>query len=164
MNSSDILKRLIELSHELGREDRQLAILGEGNVSADLGDGTFYVKASGSQLATIDAVGFTRVEMAPIFEALERPELTDEEVRKVLESCQTRLHGCLRWKPFCTRFASRKAVPNGWATHIQFRCCVFSAVSLGHHPSSATSFPMKSWSADGILPSCRMSTPAFDLP
>ena len=71
MKPPEILKRLIRLSHELGREDRQLAILGEGNVSADLGDGTFYVKASGSQLATIDADGFTRVKMSPILEALD---------------------------------------------------------------------------------------------
>ena len=71
MKPADILKRLIWLSRELGREDRHLAILGEGNVSADLGDGTFYVKASGSQLATIDAAGFTRVKVSPILEALD---------------------------------------------------------------------------------------------
>jgi rhamnose utilization protein RhaD (predicted bifunctional aldolase and dehydrogenase) len=88
MKHRDILKRLIQLSHELGREDRRLAILGEGNVSADLGDGTFCVKASGSQLATIDAAGFTRVKLSPIFKALDRPDKTDEEVRKVLETCR----------------------------------------------------------------------------
>ena len=77
MKARDILKRLIWLSHELGREDRQLAILGEGNVSADLGDGTFYVKASGNSLATIDADGFTRVKAAPIRAALDQvPELS----------------------------------------------------------------------------------------
>ena len=86
MSSSGILKELIQLCHELGREDRQLAILGEGNVSADLGGGEFYVKASGSQLADIDAKGITRVRMQPIFDALESPDKTDEEVRKVLES------------------------------------------------------------------------------
>jgi len=88
MKTAGILKRLIRLSYELGREDRQLAILGEGNVSADLADGTFYVKASGCQLATIDASGFTRVNMSPIFEALAQPDKTDDEVRKVLESCR----------------------------------------------------------------------------
>jgi rhamnose utilization protein RhaD (predicted bifunctional aldolase and dehydrogenase) len=86
MSSSGILKQLIGLCHDLGREDRQLAILGEGNVSADLGGGEFYVKASGSQLADIDAKGITRVKMQPIFDALESPNKTDEEVRKVLES------------------------------------------------------------------------------
>lgn len=88
MKPADILKRLIWLSRELGREDRHLAILGEGNVSADLGDGTFYVKASGCQLATINAAGFTRVTVSPILEALTQPRKTDNEVRRVLEACR----------------------------------------------------------------------------
>ena len=88
MKSAEILKRLVQLSHELGREDRQLAILGEGNVSADLGDGTFYVKASGQQLATIDSDGFTRVKMSPILAALEDPGKTDDQIREVLETCR----------------------------------------------------------------------------
>jgi rhamnose utilization protein RhaD (predicted bifunctional aldolase and dehydrogenase) len=108
MSHSAILKELIQLSHELGREDRHLVILGEGNVSADLGDGTFYVKASGSELATIDADGFTRVRMEPVFGALEYPDKTDDEIRKILEnsrvdkkarlpSVETFLHAiCLR--------------------------------------------------------------------
>ena len=85
MKSRETLKRLIWLSRELGREDRQLAILGEGNVSADLGDETFYVKASGSQLATINAAGFTRVKVSPVLEALDQSIQTDDEVRSVLE-------------------------------------------------------------------------------
>ncbi|HEY3930972.1 MAG TPA: class II aldolase/adducin family protein, partial [Verrucomicrobiae bacterium] len=88
MKPAEILKRLIQLSHELGREDRQLAILGEGNVSADLGDGTFYVKASGSQLGTIGKDGFARVKMQAIFDALDSPDKTDDEVRKILEACR----------------------------------------------------------------------------
>lgn len=31
-----ILKKMTALSHELGKEERKLAILGEGNTSADL--------------------------------------------------------------------------------------------------------------------------------
>lgn len=88
MKATHTLKRLIRLSHELGREDRHLAILGEGNVSADLGDGTFYVKSSGSQLAAINAAGFTRVQVSPILEALAQPRKTDDEVREVLEACR----------------------------------------------------------------------------
>lgn len=37
------LQDLIGLSRELGREDRQLAILGEGNTSVDNGDETFWI-------------------------------------------------------------------------------------------------------------------------
>lgn len=85
MKSRETLNRLIWLSHELGREDRQLAILGEGNVSADLGDGTFYVKASGNQLATINAAGFTRVKVSPILAAIDQSPRADAEVRSVLE-------------------------------------------------------------------------------
>jgi hypothetical protein len=33
------LDSLIKLSREIGKEERRLAILGEGNTSADLGDG-----------------------------------------------------------------------------------------------------------------------------
>lgn len=86
---SGILRQLIELSHELGREERQLAILGEGNVSADLGGGQFYVKASGCQLAGIDADGFSRARMQPILKALDGSEKSDGEVRKILEDSRT---------------------------------------------------------------------------
>jgi rhamnose utilization protein RhaD (predicted bifunctional aldolase and dehydrogenase) len=44
---------LIALSRELGREDRGLAILGEGNTSARLTADVFLVKASGSRLSTL---------------------------------------------------------------------------------------------------------------
>jgi rhamnose utilization protein RhaD (predicted bifunctional aldolase and dehydrogenase) len=88
MKPVEILKRLVRLSHELGREDRQLAILGEGNVSADFGDGTFYVKASGCQLGGIGMNGFTRVRMQNVFDALDASDKTDQEVRKVLEDCR----------------------------------------------------------------------------
>jgi rhamnose utilization protein RhaD (predicted bifunctional aldolase and dehydrogenase) len=53
----DPLARLLELSHQLGREERKLAILGEGNTSTRLGADTFLVKASGSNLATLGPAG-----------------------------------------------------------------------------------------------------------
>ena len=52
MKHSSIVDRLLALSHDLGREDRDLAILGEGNTSADNGDSTFWVKASGTSLGS----------------------------------------------------------------------------------------------------------------
>ena len=74
------LSSLIALSRELGRPERELAILGEGNTSADAGDGTFWVKASGSQLAMIEAGGFSQVRLAPMLDLLEAPRLSDEQV------------------------------------------------------------------------------------
>ncbi len=108
MNEANLERRLLQLAHELGREDRRLAILGEGNVSADCGDGTFLVKASGCELRTLEASGVTRVRMEPVFAALEQPKKNQAEVRAVLErsrvdasaklpSVETFLHAiCLR--------------------------------------------------------------------
>jgi rhamnose utilization protein RhaD (predicted bifunctional aldolase and dehydrogenase) len=80
MQNNTVLTALIALSRELGQPERELAILGEGNTSADAGDGTFWVKASGSQLAGIDAAGFSRVRLAPILEMLDAPHLSDAQV------------------------------------------------------------------------------------
>jgi len=80
------LERLILLSRQIGREDRRLAILGEGNTSSDLGDGTFLVKSSGCSLSDLDESGVSRVKMAPILAALDDQTLDDSGVRSVLES------------------------------------------------------------------------------
>jgi rhamnose utilization protein RhaD (predicted bifunctional aldolase and dehydrogenase) len=85
MEADLVLKQLIDLSHELGREDRGLAILGEGNTSADCGDGTFWVKASGFELSTIEENGFSRVSMDAVLELLARDNLTDEQVSEGLQ-------------------------------------------------------------------------------
>src|SRR5829696_4747836 len=80
MQNDTVLDALIALSRDIGRPERELAILGEGNTSANLGDGTFWVKASGSQLALIDADGFSRVRLAPMLELLDAPRLSDAQV------------------------------------------------------------------------------------
>jgi rhamnose utilization protein RhaD (predicted bifunctional aldolase and dehydrogenase) len=75
---------LLDLSHELGREDRMLAILGEGNTSARVSAGTFLVKASGSNLATLDRGSLTRCRMEGLLALLERDKLADSEVTAAL--------------------------------------------------------------------------------
>ncbi len=84
MQHEAILDQLIWLSHELGREDRQLAILGEGNTSAACDDGTFWVKASGSQLGTITAQGFSQVKTAAMMDLMARDQMDDHEVGRAL--------------------------------------------------------------------------------
>ncbi len=78
--------KLIQLSRRIGREDRRLAILGEGNTSTDLGDGTFMVKSSGSSLSDLDEGGVSRVKMDPILAALDDGALDDSGVKQVLEA------------------------------------------------------------------------------
>lgn len=50
---SEKIAALLKLSHDLGREERDLAILGEGNTSCRVDEDTFLVKASGSSLANL---------------------------------------------------------------------------------------------------------------
>ncbi|MES2694719.1 MAG: class II aldolase/adducin family protein [Verrucomicrobiota bacterium] len=66
------LERLLALSHELGREERKLAILGEGNTSARGEGGQFWVKASGSNLATLSPLGLTECRSAELVALLDR--------------------------------------------------------------------------------------------
>ena len=84
MQEKAVLKELIHLSHELGKEERGLVILGEGNTSADCGDGTFWVKASGSQLGTSDESSFSRVNMSYILDLMKADYLSDEQIEKEL--------------------------------------------------------------------------------
>jgi len=85
VDATAILKELIIISRELGREDRQLAILGEGNSSADLGDGTFWVKASGSQMGTIDESGFSRCSHEAVTALLNKGTLTQQQIAEGLQ-------------------------------------------------------------------------------
>ena len=78
---------LIGLAHKLGREDRRLAILGEGNVSCRLGDGEFLVKASGTSLATLDDSGLTRCRYEPLL-ALLGGDAADAEALAALEAAR----------------------------------------------------------------------------
>jgi rhamnose utilization protein RhaD (predicted bifunctional aldolase and dehydrogenase) len=76
----DILNELVALSRRLADPALDYVILGEGNTSAAVDEGTFFVKASGVSLRDIPETGFVRVRRAPILELLERPSVTDEEV------------------------------------------------------------------------------------
>lgn len=76
----DPLSALLELSHQLGREERKLAILGEGNTSTRVSPETFLVKASGGNLATLTAAGATECRFAGLLPALDAKNLADAAV------------------------------------------------------------------------------------
>ena len=78
------LHRLMKLSHELGREERKLAILGEGNTSTRTSETTFVVKASGSNLATLSATGVTECRVADLVPLLERKAMADAAIDDAL--------------------------------------------------------------------------------
>ncbi|MBM3881954.1 MAG: class II aldolase [Verrucomicrobia bacterium] len=78
------LAALLELSHDLGREDRQLAILAEGNTSAKLSATEFAVKASGACLATLTASELTVCHREKVLALLDRKTVPDEAVQQGL--------------------------------------------------------------------------------
>ncbi len=84
MASNDKIAALIKLSHDLGREDRGLAILGEGNTSWRESDEEFVVKASGTSLGSIVESQFVRCRFSSLMPLLDRGEMTDSEVEREL--------------------------------------------------------------------------------
>lgn len=78
------LDALISLSHQLGREDRRLAILGEGNTSVRHDTETFTVKASGSNLASLTAAGTATCRFDKLLPLLSSEGLTDAAIDAAL--------------------------------------------------------------------------------
>jgi len=79
-----LLKELIELSHEIGRDDRGMAILGEGNTSVRLGPETFLVKASGTNLGALREEDVVECRMDALMPLLEKERMTDQEIDDAL--------------------------------------------------------------------------------
>lgn len=83
-NLPSTLERMLDLSHQLGREDRKLAILGEGNTSARLSADTFVVKASGSNLGSLTAKGTATCRFDALLPLLDRKAMTDAAIDEAL--------------------------------------------------------------------------------
>lgn len=80
----DRIRELLRLSHELGREDRHLAILGEGNTSVRLGPQQFAVKASGACLARLTEAEVTVCDLPKVLDLLDRRPLSDTAIEQAL--------------------------------------------------------------------------------
>jgi len=88
MPSEEVLAQLIAMSRHLGDPDRDYAILGEGNTSAQIDGDTFWVKASGAELRTIEASGFVQVRFKSVLDLLEQESLDDQAVKTALEAAR----------------------------------------------------------------------------
>src|SRR5689334_13568424 len=80
----NVVEELIRLSRLLGDPAHDLAILAEGNASAVDGD-TFWVKASGFQLASICDTGLIQVDLKRANGFLTGPNLSDSETKEALK-------------------------------------------------------------------------------
>ncbi|SMP44410.1 Class II Aldolase and Adducin N-terminal domain-containing protein [Neorhodopirellula lusitana] len=88
MSKTETLQELLELSHFLGEEHRDLAILGEGNTSAKIDDDTFLVKASGSCLETLTANDLVACRFDSLLSMLDKTELSDQDIEDHLFACR----------------------------------------------------------------------------
>jgi rhamnose utilization protein RhaD (predicted bifunctional aldolase and dehydrogenase) len=112
---------LLELSHEIGKEDRHLSILGEGNVSAKLSSTQFAVKASGSCLGTLKREDLSICATEKVLALMEQRQLTDMQIDQAL--LDSRVDGK---KP------STEAMFHAWLLSLE------GIQFVGHcHPSSA---------------------------
>ncbi|MBC8126630.1 MAG: class II aldolase/adducin family protein [Gloeobacteraceae cyanobacterium ES-bin-144] len=89
MSAPDLILTLLELSHQLGREERKLAILGEGNTSVRLSDHTFAVKASGSNLASLSATGVSECHFEKLLPLMTAGEMADTAIDEALFNSRT---------------------------------------------------------------------------
>jgi rhamnose utilization protein RhaD (predicted bifunctional aldolase and dehydrogenase) len=83
-NAKQVLLQLIDMSLALAKPERSIVILGEGNTSAICDDGTFWVKASGTQLPTADVETFVRCRTDVLLAAAEGQGGTDESYESAL--------------------------------------------------------------------------------
>ena len=87
-----ILTDLVAMSRTLGDPTLDYAILGEGNTSARADAETFWVKASGASLRTMEPSGLVRVSFSRISELLQKECLNDAEVLAGLQSARVDPH------------------------------------------------------------------------
>jgi rhamnose utilization protein RhaD (predicted bifunctional aldolase and dehydrogenase) len=81
---NEAIGSLLELSHEIGRREHRLAILGEGNTSMKVNETSFAVKASGACLETMTENDVTVCDKALLTGLLDKKTPTDEMVEAVL--------------------------------------------------------------------------------
>jgi rhamnose utilization protein RhaD (predicted bifunctional aldolase and dehydrogenase) len=78
--SDEPLTELVRLSRSLGRPERELVVLGEGNTSALVDGERFVVKASGRSLADAAPESFVELRLHTTLGLLDFDPLTDEEL------------------------------------------------------------------------------------
>jgi len=78
------IANLLHLSHEIGREDRRLCLLGEGNTSVKLSPTQFAVKASGCSLATLTEADVTVCQTDKLLALLDEEGVSDAALEHAL--------------------------------------------------------------------------------
>lgn len=118
-HNTETVNTLLWLGHELGHEPRQLAILGEGNVSTKAGTDAFWVKASGTSLATLRAEDVSLVSLSGVLGWLEHPHLADDAIETALTDVLLTNHKKPHKKPSVETFLHALCLAAGasWVGH-----------------------------------------------
>ena len=95
-NQDALLNGLVGLSRSLGRPERDLVILGEGNTSVRLDDESFLVKASGTSLAGADPGSFVKMDFGRTLALLDLRDPADDELSEALMGARSSAEGELR--------------------------------------------------------------------
>lgn len=91
-----LLEELVGLSRSLGRPERDLVILGEGNTSVRLDDESFLVKASGTSLANANDGSFVEMDFGRTLALLDLEDPADDELGEALMGARSSGEGGLR--------------------------------------------------------------------
>lgn len=83
------LAALLELAHEIGREGRTLALLGEGSVSARVGPGQFLVSSAGSRLGGLSASEVAVCDQKKLLALMDKKLAPDTAVEQGLLDART---------------------------------------------------------------------------
>src|SRR4051812_30546760 len=83
-NRAERFAKLLKLSHDLGCPQRLLAILAEGNTSTRLTPEIFLVKASGTNLGSLQDQDLVECRADVLTQLLDKTNLKDSEVDGVL--------------------------------------------------------------------------------
>ena len=86
--AQEILEQLAGMTRELGNPCRGYVILSEGNTSALLADGTFWVKASGAPLVAAEQGSFVRLRLEDVLALVAGSARSEAEMRRDLSAAR----------------------------------------------------------------------------
>lgn len=82
------LRQLVTMTRTLGDPSHDYVVLGEGNTSVRADEQTFWVKASGQQMADIEKGAFLGVDLSRVLELLDGPALSESDMRSGLAAAK----------------------------------------------------------------------------
>ncbi len=84
---AEVRQSLAQLAHNVAPYE-DMAILGEGNVSAKINSERFVIKASGTQLSTLTENQIVEVNTSVVLDAIKAGDFDDQQIEDLLMDCR----------------------------------------------------------------------------